>query len=264
MADEEQPDKPSSSEDMGRARQHGQRRYIVRGLVVVLLLGVSVVSAAYVFIGSHEGGVVDDVVEPPVDRAIRLRDALGLRSDRVFVEGLYAVDAPREVVASELSWPLRVTPEEAVALHDFEEASGAMEVVLNYGEGFATDSYGGFWAEPIPADEEGLRQRFVVAFTQDLNIHESAVTQLFAFPERLRVTQVTATLEELRLLKEEVKLHVDELAEAGITLVGVGIRQTDNAVVVTVEEDSQRVLQFLKERHGSGHILIREGVVQAP
>jgi hypothetical protein len=175
--------------------------------------------------------------------AIGLRESLGLRADRGFVQ--VTLQAPSLTASTLLvGIPLLAAEEREIDLRlDLQED---LNVVRDYGATQASDAFAGAY---IDQRAGGL---VYVAFTKDAEEHMRVLRSLFPRAERLRSADADATLAQLGSLREQVERDWTSgaLASAGIDATQVGEDERANRVLLGVRSPTETQRATVRSRYG--------------
>jgi hypothetical protein len=174
--------------------------------------------------------------EPAADleTALKVRDALGLRSDRDWVE---MVQNDPASILSNLG--ILVSADELAQLRQQQSMADDYSALVAYGIRHA-DQYGGMYIDqPI-----GLP---VMLFTGDLDAHRAAIN---ALPRGAAVDVRPCTFTEAELTAVLADLDFDALRRQGIDVISASLDTINNVVTVEAKAASPAAKTALEERYG--------------
>jgi len=169
-----------------------------------------------------------------VETAINVREAIGLRSEREWVE---AVQSDPNSVASNLG--ILVTTDELVELQRQQAMPDDRSALIAYGIRHA-DQYGGTYLEAGTAQT-------VMLFTGDLDQHRAAIASL---PRGAGVDVRPCTFTEAELTLVLHGLDFNELRSQGIEVITASLDTVGNVVRVEAKAASAEAKTQLEQRYG--------------
>jgi len=174
--------------------------------------------------------------EPPagIDIAVKVRDALGMRSDRAWVE---TVQQDPTSVLSNLG--ILVSADELAQLQQQQSMPDDRSALVAYGVRHA-DEYGGMYIDqPLAAT--------VMLFTGNLDAHQAAIA---ALPRGAAVDVRPCTFTEAELTAVMNDLDFNALRAQGIDVISASLDTINNIVTVEAKAASPAAKTALEDRYG--------------
>jgi hypothetical protein len=174
--------------------------------------------------------------QPPagVETAVKVRDALGLRSDRDWVEMVH--NDPTSTLSN---LGILLTPAELAQLQQQQSMPDDYSALVAYGIRHA-DQYGGMYIDqPL-----GLP---VMLFTGSIDAHRAAINTL---PRGAAVDVRLCTFTEAELTAVLDDLDFNALRSEGIDVISASLDTINNVVTVEAKAASPQAEAVLEERYG--------------
>lgn len=166
--------------------------------------------------------------------AIRVREALGLRSD---IEWVRMVQSDPSSVMSNLG--ILVTPEELAEITANQAVPDDYSALVAYGIRHA-DQFGGMFIDNAIGHP-------VMLFTADLERHAAAIAEL---PRGATVDVRQCTYTEAELVAIQEGIDFNELRAQGIELLSISVDVMHNVVVLEGKSNDPTAKTRLEERYG--------------
>lgn len=137
-----------------------------------------------------------------------------------------------------------LTPAEQTEMEQRSAAEEAAGSIVSQVTQDSPDTYAGLWIDQAGG---GLVR---VGFTENAEDHLPALRQTYPYPDRLRVFTAEWTLNELQAAAEQVAADDDDLADYGIELNAIRVREDMNAVQVGADAWTEPDRDYMVGRYG--------------
>lgn len=202
----------------------------------------------------------DEARESPskelLDHAIELRQLLGLRADRHFVDALF-MDAAAVERGVQSAYGIPLTAPELEQLATQQRAVDATIAVVERYAATVPDAWAGLYIDSATRD-------VVAQFKRPIGAHQDALQPLLTANAPLRLNEVDWSFVELERLRDTVQADLDWLAEVDATFLGLGVDELGNRVKLTVRSARPDIVKVIGARYGESPMLKVELDPRAP